>query len=95
MTETVLTAALTGPIATKAANPALPTSPEEIAAAAAESHAAGAAIVHVHLRETAVFFQMVTGRLHLPVALGKAAQVDVTAPPPRHRRARTQSRTDR
>ncbi len=47
----VLTAALTGPIATKADNPCLPCSPEEIAAAAAEASAAGAAVVHVHLRD--------------------------------------------
>jgi uncharacterized protein (DUF849 family) len=47
----VLTAALTGPIATKADNPHLPCSPEEIAAAAAEASAAGAAVVHVHLRD--------------------------------------------
>jgi len=53
MTAAVLTAALTGPIATKADNPALPTTPDEIAAAAADSHAAGAAIVHVHLRDAA------------------------------------------
>jgi 3-keto-5-aminohexanoate cleavage enzyme len=51
MGAAVLTAALTGPIATKADNPHLPTSPEEIAAAARESHAAGAAVVHVHLRD--------------------------------------------
>jgi 3-keto-5-aminohexanoate cleavage enzyme len=42
VSEAVLTAALTGPIATKADNPALPTSPEEIAAAALESYEAGA-----------------------------------------------------
>jgi uncharacterized protein (DUF849 family) len=47
----VITAALTGPIATKADNPALPTTPEEIAAAAKESYEAGAAIVHLHLRD--------------------------------------------
>jgi 3-keto-5-aminohexanoate cleavage enzyme len=51
MSDAVLTAALTGPIATKADNPALPTSPEEIAAAAADAHAAGAAVVHVHVRD--------------------------------------------
>jgi uncharacterized protein (DUF849 family) len=49
--EAVLTAALTGPIATKKDNPVLPTSPEEIAAAAREAHEAGAAVVHVHLRD--------------------------------------------
>jgi 3-keto-5-aminohexanoate cleavage enzyme len=47
----VLTAALTGPIAGKSDNPALPTSPEEIATEAAAAHAAGAAVVHVHLRD--------------------------------------------
>lgn len=51
MSEAILTAALTGPIATKADNPALPTSPEEIAAAARGTWEAGAAIVHVHLRD--------------------------------------------
>lgn len=51
MSAAVITAALTGPIATKGDNPALPTSPEEIAKAAAGAHAAGAAIVHVHLRD--------------------------------------------
>jgi uncharacterized protein (DUF849 family) len=47
----VLTAALTGPIVTKADNPNLPTSPEEIAASAREASAAGAAVVHVHRRD--------------------------------------------
>ncbi len=47
----VLTVAPTGPIATKADNHALPTSPEEIAAAVAEAHQAGAAVAHIHLRD--------------------------------------------
>ncbi len=51
MSKAVITAALTGPIATKRDNPALPISPEEIAAAAAEAHAAGASVVHVHVRD--------------------------------------------
>jgi uncharacterized protein (DUF849 family) len=51
MSAAVITAALTGPIATKADNPALPTSPEEIAAAAAAAYDAGAAVVHVHVRD--------------------------------------------
>ena len=51
MSSAVLTAALTGPIATKADNPNLPTSPEEIAASAREAYEAGAAVVHVHLRD--------------------------------------------
>lgn len=51
MPEAIITAALTGPIATKDDNPALPTSPEEIAASACEAWKAGAAVVHVHLRD--------------------------------------------
>ena len=51
MSGAIITAALTGPIATKADNPALPTSPEEIAEAARGASAAGASIVHVHLRD--------------------------------------------
>jgi uncharacterized protein (DUF849 family) len=51
VSSAVLTAALTGPIATKADNPNLPTSPEEIAASAREAYDAGAAVVHVHLRD--------------------------------------------
>lgn len=47
----IITAALTGPIATKADNPALPTTPEEIAQQAEAAARAGAAVVHVHLRD--------------------------------------------
>lgn len=47
----VITVAPTGPIATKSDNQALPTSPEEIADAVADAHAAGAAIAHIHLRD--------------------------------------------
>ncbi|HVC14004.1 MAG TPA: 3-keto-5-aminohexanoate cleavage protein [Acidimicrobiales bacterium] len=51
MSSVVITAAPTGPIATKADNPNLPTTPEEIAAAATAAYDAGAAVVHVHLRD--------------------------------------------
>ena len=51
MSSAVFTCALTGPIATKADNPNLPTTPEEIAEAARAAHEAGAAVVHVHLRD--------------------------------------------
>ena len=51
MSKAVVTAALTGPIATKADNPNLPTTPEEIAEAARGAYEAGAAVVHVHLRD--------------------------------------------
>jgi 3-keto-5-aminohexanoate cleavage enzyme len=47
----IITAALTGGTATKDDNPHLPTSPEEIAAAAKGAWEAGAAIVHIHLRD--------------------------------------------
>jgi 3-keto-5-aminohexanoate cleavage enzyme len=53
VTAPIITAALTGPIATKDDHPGLPVTPEEIAQAAVDAHAAGAAIVHVHLRDAA------------------------------------------
>jgi 3-keto-5-aminohexanoate cleavage enzyme len=46
----VISAALTGSWPTKEQNPALPVTEEEIAAAAVEAAAAGAAIVHLHVR---------------------------------------------
>lgn len=46
----VITAALCGSWATKEMNPAVPYSPEEIAADAYECWQAGAAIVHIHVR---------------------------------------------
>jgi uncharacterized protein (DUF849 family) len=51
MSSAVITAALTGPIASKDDNPYLPTTPEEIAAAARAAYEAGAAVVHVHVRD--------------------------------------------
>ena len=51
MSKAVVTAALTGPIATKADSPHLPTTPEEIAESARGAHEAGAAVVHLHLRD--------------------------------------------
>ena len=51
MSKVVVTAALTGPMAKKSDNPGLPVTPEEIAVAAKEAHAAGASIVHVHFRD--------------------------------------------
>ncbi|MDT7708627.1 MAG: hypothetical protein QOG20_4234 [Pseudonocardiales bacterium] len=48
----VITVAPTGPIASKEDNPHLPTQPEEIADAVARAHEAGAAVAHIHLRDT-------------------------------------------
>lgn len=47
----IITAALNGPIATRANNPALPESPADIAASARGAFDAGAAVIHVHLRD--------------------------------------------
>ncbi|MTD54622.1 3-keto-5-aminohexanoate cleavage protein [Amycolatopsis pithecellobii] len=47
----VITVAPTGPIATKADNPHLPTRPEEIADAVAAAYQAGAAVAHIHVRD--------------------------------------------
>jgi 3-keto-5-aminohexanoate cleavage enzyme len=46
-----ITIAPTGPIATKADNRNLPTSPEEISAAVFEAYKAGASVAHIHLRD--------------------------------------------
>jgi 3-keto-5-aminohexanoate cleavage enzyme len=51
MNPVVITAALTGPIATKADHPGLPTTPEQIADAAVAAYQAGASVVHIHLRD--------------------------------------------
>jgi 3-keto-5-aminohexanoate cleavage enzyme len=51
MPDPIITAALTGPVATKADNPALPGSPQEIAESARDAAKAGAAVVHIHLRD--------------------------------------------
>jgi 3-keto-5-aminohexanoate cleavage enzyme len=49
----VITCACTGAETTKERNPALPTTAEEIARAAAEAREAGAAILHLHVRDEA------------------------------------------
>ena len=47
----IISAATTGSWPTKAQNPNVPTTPEEIAQAAVECGTAGAAIVHIHVRD--------------------------------------------
>jgi 3-keto-5-aminohexanoate cleavage enzyme len=47
----IISAATTGSWPTKAQNPNLPTTPEEIARAAVDCGSAGAAIVHIHVRD--------------------------------------------
>lgn len=47
----VITVAPTGPIATRADNPAVPTQPEEIAAAVESAYHLGAAVAHLHFRD--------------------------------------------
>ncbi len=51
MQKLIITAALTGGIHGKEANPALPQQPDEIINAAYECYNAGAAIVHIHARD--------------------------------------------
>ena len=51
MSKTILTAALTGVLTTRAQSPAIPYTPDEIAAEARRSVAAGASIVHIHARQ--------------------------------------------
>lgn len=51
MDKVIITAAVTGSRPTKAMNPAVPYTPAEIAQAAVEAHAAGAAVAHIHVRD--------------------------------------------
>lgn len=51
MEPVIITAAVTGSAPTREMNPAVPYTPEEIAEAAVQCHAAGAAIAHIHVRE--------------------------------------------
>ncbi len=51
MQKLIITAALTGGIHGKEANPALPKQPDEIIKAAYDCYNAGAAIVHIHARD--------------------------------------------
>jgi uncharacterized protein (DUF849 family) len=48
--KVIISAALTGAITTRAQCPAIPYTPDEIAAEARRAHDAGAAIVHIHAR---------------------------------------------
>jgi len=47
----IITASLTGPAATSKDTPAMPRNPEEIAEAAKDAYEAGAAVLHIHLRD--------------------------------------------
>lgn len=49
--KTIITAAITGSDTFPTQTPYLPITPEEIADSAAEAHKAGAAIVHIHVRD--------------------------------------------
>lgn len=51
MYKTMITCAVTGAETTKEQNPALPVTPVEIADAACEACAAGAAVLHLHVRD--------------------------------------------
>ena len=51
MEKMIITVAVTGSLTTKERNPKVPYTPEEIAEAAVESHRAGAAVAHLHVRE--------------------------------------------
>lgn len=51
MAKTIVTAALTGAITPKKLNPAIPLTPEEIAEDAIRVWNAGAAVVHLHMRD--------------------------------------------
>ena len=49
--KTILSCAVTGNITSPAQNPNQPVSPAEIAKAAIDANKAGAAIIHIHVRD--------------------------------------------
>ncbi len=51
MERTIITVAVTGSLTTRVQNPHLPVTPEELAESVAESCQAGAAVVHLHVRD--------------------------------------------
>lgn len=51
MEKTIITVAVTGSLTTRQQNPNLPHTPEEIARATVDSWKAGAAVVHLHVRD--------------------------------------------
>src|SRR6266513_5084150 len=51
MQPVMITAAMVGAEVTKAQQPNLPTTPQEIISAAIECYEAGAAIIHIHVRD--------------------------------------------
>ena len=50
--KVVLTVSVTGSIGDRSSNPALPVTPKEIAESAVEAATAGAAVAHIHVRDT-------------------------------------------
>jgi 3-keto-5-aminohexanoate cleavage enzyme len=53
MDKLIITAAVTGSLTTRDQNPNIPYTPQEIAEAAVEACEAGAAVIHLHMREPA------------------------------------------
>ena len=51
MAETIITCAVTGNITTRDHHPGLPCTPQEIARASVDAAAAGASIIHIHVRD--------------------------------------------
>jgi 3-keto-5-aminohexanoate cleavage enzyme len=68
MTSTLITVAPTGAEASKAAVPALPVTLDELVVAAKECEAAGAAVIHIHIRDDEAQPTLDVGRLTDTVA---------------------------
>ncbi len=86
----IITAALTGAETTREDNPNLPVSPDEIAEAACQAREAGAAIVHLHVRDAhgrptqdaATFrraMELIRGRCDIIIQVSTGGAVGMTA----------------
>jgi len=79
--EVIVTCAVTGAIHTPSMSDALPVTPEEIATACIEAGEAGAAVVHVHVRDPATGEPVTDLDLFETVATRVAAESDVIVQP--------------
>ncbi len=67
----IITCALTGAGDTVRKSPHVPVTPEQIATSAVEAAEAGAAVVHIHVRDPATGVLRATGRLPRQRTTGK------------------------
>ncbi len=77
MSKTIFTAAITGAIHTPAMSPFLPYTPEHMIEECVASHAAGAAVVHIHVRDPLTGYPTADQDVYRKIAVEVKKQCDV------------------